>query len=138
MKLQLVLFKVTILMAVKAYTKALRQFSSFPLFNHQLSNSRPEHVFLARLHLFGRLPANVTDNNKMASPTSVTTGQDLARDLQGIAIAIMLLSFAILTIVVGEAARVWRGGINEQHEAPVRMESSLRFERGLVWMYNIR
>jgi hypothetical protein len=50
----------------------------------------------------------------------------------------MLLSFAILTIVVGEAARVWRGGINEQHEAPVRMEPSLRFERGLVWMYNIR
>jgi hypothetical protein len=107
MKLQLVLFTVTILMAAKSYPKAL----SILLPSLSLTTSIPTAAQSTpawqRLHLFGRLPANVT-NNKIASRTSVSTDEDLAQGLPGLVIAIvMLLSFAILIIVVGEGL-AWR------------------------------
>ena len=116
MKLQLLLFTATILIAAETYPKApsillpsLSSTTSIPTAAQSTSAWQ-------RLHLFGRLPANVTDNNKMASRTSVITDRDLARDLPGLVFAIvMLLIFAILALLW---ARVWRGGMNEQHEPP--------------------
>jgi hypothetical protein len=108
MKLQLILFAVTRLMAVESYPKALANLlpslsstTSFPTIAQSTSSWQ-------RLNLFGRLPTNVANNNRIASPTSVTTDQALAQDLQGLVIAIViLLSFAILTIAVGESL-AWR------------------------------
>jgi hypothetical protein len=108
MKLQVLLFTATILIAAKPYPKALSILLPSLSSTTSIPATAQSTSAWQRLHLFGRLSANVTDNNKMASRTSVTTDQDLARDLPGLVIAIvMLLSFAILTIVVGEGF-AWR------------------------------
>jgi len=113
MKLQLLLFTATILIAAETYPKALSILLPSLSSTTSIPTAAQSTSAWQRLHLFGRLPSNVTDN-KMASRTSVITDQDLARDLPGLVFAIvMLLIFAILALLW---ARVWRGGMNEQHE----------------------
>lgn len=109
MKLQFLLFTVTILTAIKSYPRVLANLiSSLSSATSTLANSQSSASW-ARLQVLGRVPTNITDNNKKeTTPAPVPTDQDRAQDLQGLVIVmVILLVFAILTIVVGEVL-AWR------------------------------
>jgi hypothetical protein len=104
--------------------------SSFPLFDNQHSNSCPEHVRLSKTTSLWAASSECHRQQQDGEPNLGNYGSGSSSRLPGLVFAIvMLLSFAILTIVVSEGL-AWR---NERAaRAPVRIESFLRFESGLV------
>jgi hypothetical protein len=121
MNFQVLFFAVTILTAINSYPKALADFvASFPVTPE--SRAWPYTYAAsswARLQLLGQhnsssanatnstqhnsSATNVTNSNKASCPSPLLTDQDLAGELEGLVVPmIIVLILAVLTIVVCE------------------------------------
>ena len=108
MKLQLLLLTASILTATKSHPQVFANLvtSLSPLPNPPASAYTASSW--ARLQQFSRHLTNTTNNTAVPCSTPGSTDQDLARDLQGVAVfGEVLIIFTVLTIAVGEGL-AWR------------------------------
>ncbi len=127
MKLQLLLFAVTILMTIESYPKALANLISstpIPLTDAYTTASR---AAAARFSLFSRNLTNTT--NHTVFPCSIQlTDQDLAQELQGVAVfGEVCIIFTVLAILVGEGL-AWQKRRGARIEAEGNREDRVTFE----------
>ncbi|PMD17266.1 hypothetical protein NA56DRAFT_707779 [Hyaloscypha hepaticicola] len=127
MKLQLLLFAVTILMTIESYPKALADLINsipIPLIDAFTTASR---AAAARFSLFSRNLTNTTSHTVV--PCSIQlTDQDLAQELQGVAVfGEICIIFTVLAIFVGEGL-AWRKRRGARFEAEGDREDRVTFE----------
>jgi hypothetical protein len=127
MNLQLLLFAVTILITIESYPRALADLiTSLPI-SLTGAFAASSRTVAARLSLFNR---NLTKNsNHTVVPCSIQlTDQDLARELQGVAVfGEVCIIFTVLAIVVGEGL-AWRKRRGARFEAYGNSEDRVTFE----------
>ena len=127
MKLHLLLFAVTILTTTESYPKALADLITslpLPLTDAFTTYSR---AAAARLRLFSRNTTIAT--NHTVVPCSIQlTDQELARELQGVAVfGEVCIVFTVLVIVIGEGL-AWRKRGRARFEAEGDGEDGVMFE----------
>ncbi len=127
MKLQLLLFAATILMTIESYPKALADLiTSLPL---PLTDAFTTYSLAAaaRLRLFSR-NTTIATNHTVVQCSIQLTDQELARELQGVAVfGEVCIIFTVLAIVVGEGL-AWRKRRGARFEADGDGEDGVMFE----------
>jgi hypothetical protein len=127
MKLQLLLFAATILMTIESYPKALADLMTslpIPLTDAFITFSR---AAAARLRLFSH-NLNKTTNHTVFPCSTQLTDQELARELQGVAVfGEVCIIFTVLAIVVGEGL-AWRKRRGARTVTEGDREDSVTFE----------
>jgi hypothetical protein len=127
MKLQLLFFAVTIIMTIESYRKALADLMSsmpIPLTDAFTTASR---AAAARFSLFSRNLTNTTNHTVVPSSIQLTD-QDLAQELQGVAVfGEVCIIFTVLAVVVREGF-AWRKRRGARFEAEGEREDRVTFE----------